>query len=1686
MRVTHWLAVLVVCAVTGVVALATYGKWQTEHIYRSAAYASQSTVPSLISLDEARTHITRLRLLLYRHVTDHFSQGKALLEARIHKELLLAGVALRKYETQSVLDTQDRQMLAEDRRLLEGYSGGIDKILKDSRAGAIDRAETDLSVQAEIGNKLEDALDEHVRYNVSQSFSSTKNAEHIFHDAISTALGFIIFIIGVLLSIGFIISRYISRQVDEIHTLALDNQLFRSIVEGSENQCVLLHNSTDGRVIYANPAACRHFGTDLATILTWEPSRFDPNITEAMLERIDLALAHDENLVLETTHRVASGELIPVEVNLSRFFHLGKEVRISFVQDLRPRLESQARALQMQRLESEQESMRKLTQFEHSSPGLMYTMTLHEDKPAMVYLSPAVEDVFGITVEQGLSDFGSFLALVVPEDRESIRRLSFISRRDMSLYYAEYRIQHPTKGLRWLESRSMPEKLEDDSTAWHGFITDITDRKKMEAALASSEREFRTLVQNLTDFIVRFDTQGQFVYINPRFEKLQNLKLEDIVGKKPTQVPGLPDAEYFEQQVLLAAQRGTSEEFEHLMTAPNGLQVWGLVNITPEFSETGQVAFVQIVIRDITERKHLEEQLATREREFRTLIENSPDMVIRYDLECRRIYVNQAFLKATQANLKDILGSKVTDMAWWSTNISASEFEARLRAVIASGMSETVQLFGRVPSTGAARHTMVRIVPEYNSAGEIESLLAVVRDVSDLVQAEEELRKREQYQRALLDNFPFFVWLKDLDSRLLAVNLQYAKVAKTPSPEALVGKTDFDLFPQELAQCYVEDDRAVLASGLPKNVVEQYRNEHDQLCWMETYKSPVVVDGTIVGTVGFSRDVTEQMKVQTALTNSERELRTLIENSPDVIIRYDRDCRRTYISKNYESVYGNAIELALGKKPTESWGRPIMAPTEYERRLSRVMETGVSEDIELDWYDNEEYVCQSLRAVPEFNSAGNIVSVLTLSRDVSEAKRTALRLKTSEHEFRTLVEHSPELIVRFDLNCRRTFVNPAYELATGFSQDEAQNKPLPQTWRALNMTSTVYEAWLRQIMHSGQTGTTLLQWRDLEGRMNSYDLQGVPEYDIDGKLRGVLVIGHDITELKHAEIGLRQREQEFRALVENTPDTVARYDRDCKRVYANPSMIQEAGIPIEEILGKTPEEFPGGSQAAAYQKQIRQVLETGEPNNFELHWKTGNGAEVCSHIRLTPEIDMDGTVTYVLAVGRDITEIDVYRKQIHNLAFFDPLTSLPNRSLLQDRISQTIADASWHGTKFGLMLLDLDRFKEVNDTLGHGVGDLLLREVADRLLGCVRSYDTVARLGGDEFAILLPEVRVGNDLATVARKILATFEHPFHIAGRELFISTSVGIALYPTDSADIDALFKYADSAMYHAKKQGRSNFQFYSRELTARSSERMQIEAALRRAQKNQELELYYQPQIDLATGKVIGAESLLRWNRGTQGMVTPDRFIPVAEESGLIVGMGEWALLSACKAAATWNRDRKVPLRIAVNLSTRQFIQNDLVASLRYILAETQCKPEWLKLEITESLLLEDSSNILAMLNTFNDMGLTISIDDFGTGYSALSYLNRFPVSQIKIDRSFVRDVPHERDKAELVKAMISIAQSLNLELVAEGVETHQQADYLQAHGCRVVQGYLYGKPMPQELFEAYLLENESLAAVGGIPS
>ena len=433
-------------------------------------------------------------------------------------------------------------------------------------------------------------------------------------------------------------------------------------------------------------------------------------------------------------------------------------------------------------------------------------------------------------------------------------------------------------------------------------------------------------------------------------------------------------------------------------------------------------------------------------------------------------------------------------------------------------------------------------------------------------------------------------------------------------------------------------------------------------------------------------------------------------------------------------------------------------------------------------------------------------------------------------------------------------------------------------------------------------------------------------------------------------------------------------------------------------------------------------------------------------------------------------------ERVHHLAHYDELTGLPNRSMFNQRLSHALVQAKRHDRPLAVLFIDLDRFKNINDTLGHEAGDRVLKEVADRLRGCLRESDTVGRLGGDEFVVLIEEllqpVHVAavaqRILAAVAQKILAAVAKPFIVDAHEFHLTASIGISTYPEDSADMQSLLKNADIAMYRAKEQGKNNFQFYSAQMNVHTLERLALESNLRRALERNEFLLHYQPKVDIGSGSITGMEALVRWQQPGKVLIPPAQFIPLAEETGLIVPIGAWVLKTACARNKSWQEQGLPPLRVAVNLSARQFAHETLLQDVARALNESGLDPTALELEITESMVMHNPEHAVKLLNKLKAMGIQLSIDDFGTGYSSLSYLKRFPLDSVKIDRSFIKDLPGDSDDAAITRAIIAMAHSLRLKVIAEGVETEQQLSFLREHGCDEMQGYYFSKPLPETEF------------------
>jgi diguanylate cyclase (GGDEF)-like protein/PAS domain S-box-containing protein len=726
---------------------------------------------------------------------------------------------------------------------------------------------------------------------------------------------------------------------------------------------------------------------------------------------------------------------------------------------------------------------------------------------------------------------------------------------------------------------------------------------------------------------------------------------------------------------------------------------------------------------------------------------------------------------------------------------------------VAGACIDVTQRLEAETATRQARAEMAQLLLDADQARKV--LLSVLEDQqradARILELNTSLEQRLHYQQALIDNFPFLVWLKGRDGRFLSVNRSFSEACGVADPEAVKGREDADLWPDELARQYVEDDRVVVESGKSRSVEEQIR-VGDEMRWFETYKAAVTDrQGDLLGTVGFARDITNRR-------------------------RADEDLR--------------------------------LADRVFNSTLEGVM--------------------------------------------VTDAKGAILT------------------------------VNPAFETITGYSKNEVLGgNP--------------------RILKSGRHGAEF--YRDIWRSVNA-----------TGQWRG--------------ELWNR---------------------RKCGELYPQ--------------------------------------------------WLT------ISVVR-----DSDEQITHYVAVFSDISSLKVAQERIDFLAYHDSLTRLPNRILLRDRLEHALMRARREGATLALLFFDLDRFKSVNDTLGHTVGDELLIDVGTRVSSLIRASDTLARLGGDEFVLLLEDETDVRQVTTVARKILDIFSTPRTVGGHALTVTASIGIARYPDDGDDADTLLKHADLAMYEAKSQGRNNYQFFSLDLTAGSLERLVMENALRGAVARGELVLQYQPQIDFARGLLAGVEALVRWRHPELGLVSPGQFIPLAEEMGIIGEIGEWVLNEACRQMVAWDADGfHVPL-VAVNLSARQIDRDQIVAVTANALKRSGLAAERVELEVTESMVMREPERALEVLDGLRKLGVALAIDDFGTGYSSLAYLRRLPLNRLKVDQSFVGDIGRDANGEAIIRAVIALARSLGLNTVAEGVETRSQADFMRTEGCDIGQGYLYDKPLP----------------------
>ncbi len=664
---------------------------------------------------------------------------------------------------------------------------------------------------------------------------------------------------------------------------------------------------------------------------------------------------------------------------------------------------------------------------------------------------------------------------------------------------------------------------------------------------------------------------------------------------------------------------------------------------------------------------------------------------------------------------------------------------------------------------------------------------------------------------------------------------------------------------------------------------------------------------------------------------------------------------------------------------------------------------------------------------------------------------------------------SAAAMVMTDAHGRIEFCNAEFTAITGYALEDVAGKSAA-LWNASEAPEGRQAA--AQVLQSGTRWQGDIQARRKDGVL-FWERQTISAlHDDKGFVAGLLIVSGDISHLREIEQALLLRDQAVQSSSNGIMITRSAAD-DHTIVHVNPAFERITGYTKQEVLGLEGRLLVRDDLAQPGLGEIRDALRNGREGHAVLRNYRKDGTLFWNELHIAPVKNPDQTqATHFVSIINDVSERIHYQHMLEHQASHDTLTGLANRHLLNDRIDQAIARAKRSHQSVGVMLLDLDHFKHINDAYGHSAGDTLLKDVAQRLQRCVRETDTVSRLGGDEFVIVLGDLPQPDDVDVVADKVFAALAHPIPVCEQDVFVAASIGISIYPRDGEEGEILLRNADIAMYRVKEYGRNAVRQFTPEMGTTAIGRLDMAGALRRGLERNEFILHYQPKIELDTGRIVGCEALVRWQHPKIGLVHPIEFIHLAEETGLILQLGEWVLREACRQQVAWLKAGLPLLKMAINLSARQFREEGLAERISSIIHETGVNPQHLTLELTESMVMQDVGNAQTSLRALKNLGVAISLDDFGTGYSSLSYLRRFPIDELKIDRSFILDIHSNTDDTAIATAVVAMAHSLGLRVVAEGVEEIGQANMLKQLKCDEVQGYLYGRPLGAEQFAAWL--------------
>ncbi len=1201
------------------------------------------------------------------------------------------------------------------------------------------------------------------------------------------------------------------------------------------------------------------------------------------------------------------------------------------------------------------------------------------------------------------------------------------------------------------------------------LMRELVEHRRDEASL----RKLLLAVEQSPSAIVITDLDAKIEFVNEAFVKATGYSRAETLGQNPKLLHSgkTPNQTYTDMWAKLTSGEVWKGEFVNKRR--DGSEFIERALISPVHQADGRISHYLAIKEDITERTHLERQLSNQLSFTQSIIDAEVNGIAVCHAIDEAPYLRFTVWNQSMDTLTGYSLEEINQLGWCQSVFIDPDVQNRAQQRM-NGMRYS-EREGDEEWTITRKNGEQRIVQIYTTscAQDAEGLhiLAVMNDITERKLAEIALKESNDELNSLLNSMAEGAYGVDRNGNCKFVNHSFLRILGYDHANEIIGKHIHELIHHSHA-----DGRLYPAREC--RMYAAYRcNEkihvEDEVFWrrdgravpVEYWSQPIVTDGIVTGAIATFVDITERKQAADATLMASQYARSLIEASLDPLVTISAEGKITDVNTATERVTGVDRTNLIGSDFADYFTDPEKARQGYQQ----VFSNGFVTDYPLAIRHTSGKVTDVLYNASVYRDGNDkILGVFATARDITERKRIEAKLRDSESRLRAIIENEPECIKIVDANGNLVQMNPA-----GLKMIEAESVEQVIGKSVLSVIAPEHRQAFTD-MHeriiAGKSEQLEYEIIGIKGGRRWVDTHAVPMRDANGHTVH-LAVTRDINERKYAEHQLR-----IAATVFESQEGMMVTDANQIILRVNKAFTRITGYSSADVVGKSPCLLQSGQHNREFYNALwERVRKTGAWEG-EIWNRRQNGEIYPEYLAIAAVKNQEGSITHYVGTLTDITLRKASEEEIERLAFYDPLTRLPNRRLLQDRLKPALALSQRSGQKGALLFIDLDNFKALNDTFGHDMGDLLLQHVAERLNACIRENDTVARLGGDEFVIMLEGLseqtfEAARQSEAIGNKILEAINQPFQLGTHDYLCTPSIGIALFDGHNHS-DELLKRADIAMYQAKASGRNALRFFDPHMQHLITARVSLEDELRKALAGQQFQLYYQIQVD-SPGCPVGVEALIRWFHPERGLISPSAFIPLAEETGLILPIGHWVLENACAQLNLWQQESATrKLALSVNVSAKQFFQVDFTAQVQACIQRYAINPRLLKLELTESILIKNIEDTIAIMDALGEIGVQFSLDDFGTGYSSLQYLKKLPLTQLKIDQSFVRDIASDKGDQAIVRTIVAMATSLNLSVIAEGVETEEQLQLLASLGCSNYQGYLFSRPLPVEKLDALL--------------